>query len=308
MKNQLLKKSVMVEMSFDSTTQTTFPFPDVPFLRHKKITGICLSMSQICPTNGKSNITPVITDINNPDFRSVFATFVDNNGIQFLQNIPLVEFCPIGYENSNISIGGNENFISNKDGFFKLAPRAINFPKSYIFIPAGIPAGYGLCIQFFYDDNPLPLVRSDIFEKIFNFQFVSLQVNTLGARYYFSDQPNLRDAKISKIHVYFPSVIPTDPNRVNIMKTTYPASSVAAKNSMNFLTLHNNGIDLVKQLDLNYFSAFTGNSNFYLDEGSFNIDNIVIDFSKSYVESVPQPNGPVYQVPFVYGFGIFYTK
>lgn len=306
---QLLKKSVMVEMSFDSTTQTTFPFPDVPFLRHKKITGICLSMSQICPTNGKSNVSNVVVDIMNPEFRSIFATFVDNNGIQFLQNIPLVEFAPIGYENANIPTAGlNENFIANKDGFFKLAPRAINFPKSYIFIPLGIPAGYGLCIQFFYDENPMPLVRSDVFDKVFNYQFVSLQVNTLGARYYFSDQPNLRNAKISKIHIYLPSVIPTDPNKVPIMDTSYAPSVAAVKNTMNFLTLHNNGIDLVKQLDITYFMPFTGSLNYFLEDGSFDVDNLIIDFSKSYIESVPQPNGPVYQVPFVFGFGIFYTK
>ena len=301
---QVLKKSVMVEMSFDSTIQTTFPFPDVPFLRHKKITGISLSVARKCLTSGKTNLSDFVLDSTSANYCSVFATFVDNNGTQFLQNIPLVEFCPVGYSNSNISVGGNLNYTQSRDGFFQLAPRAINFPKSYIFAPNNIPAGYGLMLHFFYEEKPMPLVPSDIFNKVFNFQFVSLQVNTLASKYYFNDQPNLRDAKIQKIHAYFPSVIPTDPNKVPILNGPGIGSSLT--DSYNFLTLNNDGVDLVKQLDLSYLQPFAGQYSYFLTDGSLNIGNIVVDFSKSYVEV--SKNGPIYTTPYSYGFGIFYTK
>jgi hypothetical protein len=300
---QILKKSVMVEMTFNSATQTTFPFPDVPFLRHKKITGIALSLSRKCLNSGNDNLTTRILDVTDAYFRSIFATFVDNNGIQFLQNIPIVEFSSINYSNSNISIGGNLNYINNTDGFFELAPRAINFPKSYIFIPEGwpLPNG-GLMFQFFYEEMPKPLVPSDIFKKVFNYQFVSLQVNTLASKYYFADQPNLRDAKIQKIHAYLPSVIKTDPNKVQILNG--PGGSLTDSN--NFLTLHNNGVDLVKEMDLTYLQPFEGQGLYSLNEGSLNVGNLIVDFSKSYMQV--SKNGPVYTTPFCYGFGIFYTK
>lgn len=288
----------MVEMTFDSSTQTTFPFPDVPFLRHKKITGIALSLSRKCLNTGANNITTRILDSTDGYFRSVFATFVDNNGTQFLQNIPIVEFSSINYQ----SITANQLYINNTDGFFEIAPRQINFPKSYIFIPESWPLpNSGLVMQFFYEEEPKSLVPADIFKKVFNYQFVSLQVNNLSPKNYFSDQPNLRDAKIQKIHAYLPNVIKTDPNKVQILNAGSPLTD-----SNNFLTLNNNGIDLVKEMDLTYFQPFAGNNLYSLNQGSLNIGNLIVDFSKSYMQV--SNGGPTYTTPFVYGFGIFYTK
>jgi len=135
-----------------SATQTTWQFPDIPFLREKYITGISLSTNVGGITSGKVNLgfyIPLLTSY------SSFLTLVDNTGKQFIQNMPLDELVTQSVQQNNNATSAS-NFIGsyNTNGTVSFKPVNIVWTKCYIYFPTAIgQANY--CCQFnvFYQDQ-----------------------------------------------------------------------------------------------------------------------------------------------------------
>jgi hypothetical protein len=135
-----------------SATQTTWQFPDIPFLREKYITGIALSTAAAGITSGKSNLgywIPASTSY------SSFLTLVNNQGTQFIQNMPLDELVCQSWQQNNNATSAN-NFITsyNTNGLVSFKPVNIVWTKCYIYFPAAI-AQSNWCCQFnvYYQDQ-----------------------------------------------------------------------------------------------------------------------------------------------------------
>jgi hypothetical protein len=135
-----------------SSTQTTWQFPDIPFLREKYITGISLSTNVGGITSGKANLgffIPVST------LYSSFLTLVDNGGKQFIQNMPLDELVTQSTQQNNNAVSAS-NFIAsyNTNGTVSFKPVNIVWTKCYIYFP--VASGLvNYCCQFnvFYQDQ-----------------------------------------------------------------------------------------------------------------------------------------------------------
>jgi len=136
----------------NSVTQTTWQFPDIPFLREKYITGIALSTNIYGITSGKQNLGYNIPRLNS---YSSFLTLVNNNGTQFIQNMPLDELvCQSLQQNNNATV--TSNFISsyNTNGLVSFKPINIVWTKCYIYFPTA-PVLTNYCCQFnvYYQDQ-----------------------------------------------------------------------------------------------------------------------------------------------------------
>ena len=136
----------------NSATQTTWQFPDIPFLREKYITGIALSINAYGVTSGKNNIGYVIPQ--NTMFSS-FLTLVNNDGIQFIQNMPLDELvCQSYQQNNNVTSSNNYLNSYNTNGLISFKPVNIVWTKSYIYFPV-VTSLSNYCCQFnvYYQDQ-----------------------------------------------------------------------------------------------------------------------------------------------------------
>ena len=148
-----LGKSYTLEViPLNSQTQTTWQFPDIPFLREKYITGIALSTAVAGVTSGKTNIGYVIPQFNT---FSSFLTLVDNSGKQFIQNMPLDELvCQSWQQNNNATSANNFIYSYNTNGLVSFKPINIVWTKCYIYFPVafGTP---NYCSQFnvYYQDQ-----------------------------------------------------------------------------------------------------------------------------------------------------------
>jgi hypothetical protein len=135
-----------------SATQTTWQFPDIPFLREKYITGISLSTNSYGVTSGKSNLglgIPVNTAY------SSFLTLVDNTGKQFIQNMPLDELAAQSYIKNNDSSSVNNYIYSyNTNGLMVFKPVNIVWTKCFIYFPVATGLS-NYCCQFnvYYQDQ-----------------------------------------------------------------------------------------------------------------------------------------------------------
>jgi hypothetical protein len=118
---------------------------------------------------------------------------------------------------------------------------------------------------------------------LYNSLNVQIVINNTNDSYYFPDIPQLRDAKIQAISFYPSLTSNKDVNNVNLL--TISDTSYA------YLTLYSGNKEAVQNLPLlklvNLARAQTngttetntpGNS-----DGLFTFDNLVVDFSKSYV-------------------------
>ncbi len=302
----LYKKSVLVEITLPVGPQTIFPFPDVPFLRNKKISAINLSVAAKGLTSGLNNIATLsVLQISAPGVNNsipAFVTFQDYKGVQFIQNLPIIELNSTSISNVNTPAS---DFISvtNTNGTFEIIPREINFEKSYITFPFGIPVtDWCLMFDFIYDSVPLPIMKKDIYYKTLNFEFVSLKVLAANSKYYFPDLPNLRNVKIQRINFYTPNILKTDLNKVLNMGGV----SNNIFDGCHFLTLNKGGTEIVKNLEAVKLTPFSGNNTPYALQGSLLFDNVEVDFSQSYMEVAL--NTPAIAFPYSYCFGIFYTK
>jgi hypothetical protein len=141
---------MVIEIPCTNATSTQFQMPDVPYLRGKKITAIVGSSAQKCLATGNLNLTALVQD-QQGTFTSVFLTFSDNKGFQFIQNLPLVELC---YTSITTVTGGNHLlFANNTNGIMEINPTIIDFTKSFVYIPAGIgSANYSLQLTIFFEN------------------------------------------------------------------------------------------------------------------------------------------------------------
>ena len=152
-----LGKSYTLEViPLSPLTQTTWQFPDIPFLRQKYITGIALSTAAGGITSGKINlgyIVPISTSY------SSFLTLVDNTGNQFIQNMPLDELvCQSWQQNNNATVTNNFIGSYNTNGLVSFKPINIVWTKCYIYFPVAVTAFLGnsnYCCQFnvYYQDQ-----------------------------------------------------------------------------------------------------------------------------------------------------------
>jgi len=136
-----------------------------------------------------------------------------------------------------------------------------------------------------------------ITSPLYNYLNVEIIVNDLTGRYYFPDLPQLRDAKLQAISFYPAGVQPTkDYNNINLMNQTDLQNT--------FITLYSGNKEAVQNLPLWKLVNIGSIGNI---DGLFTLDNIVVDFSKSYVQwSASQT--PNTAVPFAIMFGIYYIK
>lgn len=115
-----------------TTNQLTFPFPDQPFLRDKKIMAIFLTTNARTVNTGAVNVAPSLIDSTfTPGLitdNSIYLTLQNDKGMQILQNIPLIELNPFNYDNLNTGVSKY-----NVDGILHLNPNIIVWPKSYIY-------------------------------------------------------------------------------------------------------------------------------------------------------------------------------
>tara|TARA_R110000868_G_scaffold411342_2_gene703244 strand:- start:1952 stop:2422 length:471 start_codon:yes stop_codon:yes gene_type:complete len=136
----------------NSATQTTWQFPDIPFLREKYITGIALSTNTYGTTSGKANLGIQITS---SATYSGFLTLVDNGGKQFIQNMPLDELICQSYQVNNEAISSNNTIYSyNTNGLVTFKPINIVWTKCYIYFPVATALS-NYCCQFnvYYQDQ-----------------------------------------------------------------------------------------------------------------------------------------------------------
>jgi hypothetical protein len=141
-------------------------------------------------------------------------------------------------------------------------------------------------------------MRKENFNKCVNYQFVSITVQNETSKYFFPDLPNLRgDVYIQRIHVYMAPTLSADVNKVNNI-------SGLGGGALGTLTLNKGSDEIFKDLDLNLLNPFQGDNVIYNTQGSLYLDNIIIDFSKSFVQILASATTP----PFSICFGIFYIK
>jgi len=145
---------MVIEIPCTSATSTQFQMPDVPYLRGKKITAIVGSSASLCLATGNPNLTALVQNQANNLFTSVFLTFSDNKGFQFIQNLPLIEVCPESYTAiQNTQSQNNILFANNTNGVMEINPTIIDFTKSFVYVPAGIgTTGYSLQLTIFFEN------------------------------------------------------------------------------------------------------------------------------------------------------------
>jgi hypothetical protein len=152
----LIQNAVQVEIFIPkntSTNQLVFNFPDQPYLRDKKITAVMLSMMEHGAYSGAVNVnTDIVSNQSTPAYllnTSVFLTLQNKEGMQIVQNMPLVELNP--YNLNAIAVLPDQGPSKyNIDGMLAIQPQTIVWTKSYISAPSPIisSAIYDRCFQF----------------------------------------------------------------------------------------------------------------------------------------------------------------
>lgn len=115
-----------------------FNFADQPLLRDKAIEKIeyylGANLLQHAPSGNTSGTaaTP-----------NVYLTFADQNGFEFIQNMPIMEI---------FGLGDTTSVYNTKNGGFDIGLRKIVFPKSYVTYSASTPVGttYSICFGIYY--------------------------------------------------------------------------------------------------------------------------------------------------------------
>jgi hypothetical protein len=135
--------------------------------------------------------------------------------------------------------------------------------------------------------------------RIQNYQFVSIAATSAQDRYYFPDLPNLRNVITHRIVSYHVGHFTNDINN-------QPMVTQAVFNS-SFLTINSNGTEVIQKLDLACFNTVVTKNAYANQNGVFELQPMMIDFSKSYV-TIGQGTILVPTFPYVYAFGIYYSK
>ena len=138
-------------------------------------------------------------------------------------------------------------------------------------------------------------MKLDLYKYNFAFQFVSIPVLASQTKYYFPDLPNLRGAKIFKIHYYPAGVLDKDTTNVS---TTSAVNSAAMA-----LTLNSGMDDIIKQLDLGTLTPYFVDGQRYKPVEELYLDGLVFDFSKSFIEFQS-----AIRLDTCIAFGVFYVN
>jgi hypothetical protein len=133
--------------AFSSATTQQFTFPDIPYLRDKKVYSIALNCSLYGVETGLTNIGYIVASGSLTN-RSAFLTLYDNTGEQFFQDIPLQELIP---NTTFVSTTAPDRLVSQtigqKNGLTIFAPRIIQWTKCSIYFPVAMGIA-NLCFQF----------------------------------------------------------------------------------------------------------------------------------------------------------------
>lgn len=141
---------------------------------------------------------------------------------------------------------------------------------------------------------------------VYNYQNVSIVVNNTQSRYYFPDLPNLRDVKTFAISAYQNNQFPIDINSVPLISPSQLAHS--------FITLYADGREVFQRLDLMYLNVIKASDTTsgaypqYNTSGSLPLDNLKLDFSKSFIEFNSGYTGGYSGTTFCFNFGVYYIK
>jgi len=144
-------KSALIELVIpDLTRLQQLPFPDQPYLRGKKIQAFHASPSQTCQASGRKNWAYDL-GLGSAGFLAlpVYLTLVDESNAQFVQNMPVLETLAAksNYDTASTAIG-----IYSTNGIPVMEPRAIVWPKSFIYFPVApsLISGYSIQFQVYY--------------------------------------------------------------------------------------------------------------------------------------------------------------
>ena len=117
-----------------------------------------------------------------------------------------------------------------------------------------------------YSTNPL-----------YNSLSVSIVINDATGKYYFPDIPQLRDAKLQAIEI-IPNLsgwVDADNNNVTLVEYTLYRGA--------YITLYSGNKEAIQNLPaLKLFNI--ANETQANTDGLFTLDNIIVDFSKSYIQ------------------------
>lgn len=134
---------------------------------------------------------------------------------------------------------------------------------------------------------------------LYNFINIQLTVTSNTGKTYFPDYPQLRDAKIQALSFYSQvSGMSKDINNVNLLNI--------ADTGYAYLTLYSGNKEAVQNLPLWKLINIT-NYTIGSADGLFQLDNLMVDFSKSYV-SFANGYTPTTSLPYSIEFGVYYTK
>ncbi len=253
-----------VEVVIDNASKTKFYFPELPNLRNKVIERIDTYDSSMVSK------TPSNRDVVNGGVIGNSFLVIVNNGNEVINRIPM-------------------RLLTPDKTFINLFPfnYIIDYPKSYIEVGnvSSLTAGNAFVFTFYFKEKEFShIIKSGSNLKIEN---VEVQINSSGTKYYFPDNENLRDKIIRKIETAYP------------IATNYSPSGDALIDSptliKSFLVLNSRNKEIINRLPL-----YSLQENREI-ESMIVLDDICVDFTKSYVE-VPA----VLSSTDKYFFSIFY--
>jgi len=136
-------------------------------------------------------------------------------------------------------------------------------------------------------------------KRVCNFQLVTITVNAVAGRYYFEDQPNLRDCIIQRISVYTAADFAKDLNNISLQSQVLTSQA--------YLTLVSGATEVIQKMDMSLLNPIEGGNSRNFNHGNLPLNDLEIIFDKSYVE-FSTVTVPAVAAPFVFCFGIYYIK
>ena len=127
-----LLRTYTLEITPTAIGQTTFTFPDIPFLRDRISYAIEASVGSVMITTGLSNQFTSSTFLST---YSGFVTLVDSANRQFVQNMPIKELMTKWYNNqiAPSTIGVNQPY--NTNGLMVFSERIVQWNKCSMYFP-----------------------------------------------------------------------------------------------------------------------------------------------------------------------------
>lgn len=134
---QLIQRDILrtytLEISATAIGQTSFTFPDIPFLRNKISYAIETSIQSFMVTTGKTNLFASSTFIGT---YAGFITLVDSTNNQFCQNMPLLELQNQQYQYIDSTTPTSSlNFPYNTNGLTTFTDKIVQWNKCSMYFP-----------------------------------------------------------------------------------------------------------------------------------------------------------------------------